>query len=486
MPQVDKKYNNYQAHASQERCTKLVFHNILRDSDVQLVSTNAEIVTNMVISVACTTRRKKHLTRKGLWSQDHTKHINFRLVQFICKIPYVASQKKKCEWWFILLTSTIAINTNWDKIPAPQHLITNLVYKLKPNHKKTQYLRARLDTCTDINIMPVSVYKLVCLDPDCKKLAPSSKLHIGTYTTDKNKVIGSCTLFVVHPDTQCLKEVILHVTRHEGSVVFSCVITLELSLIQPCNNLDFIPSSASLISSNVDHPRKDRSQKNEFVSKASQNVCSSKEKPHVVLMTQNVNQCVVYEYQEESSKWECQAHVAPLCDDKNCQSTLCYDKNCQDNHCVHLWPVKPAMTKSSHMWLAKPAILQSNYKKKNEMKQKSMCDDKNCQSTKPAKSVCDDKNCQSTQCVHMWPVKPAMTKSSHMQLAKPAILQSDYKKKTQVKQESVCDDRKCQSTKPAKSVCDDKNSQSTQFIHFWPSKSGMKSTLCVSVEPAML
>ena len=42
------------------------------------------------------------------------------------------------------------------KIPAPQHLITSLAYKLKP-YKKTQYLRERLDSCSDVNIMPVSV-----------------------------------------------------------------------------------------------------------------------------------------------------------------------------------------------------------------------------------------------------------------------------------------------------------------------------------------
>ena len=43
---------------------------------------------------------------------------------------------------------------------ASQHPITNLAYKLKP-HKKTQYLRARLDTCSDVYIMPVSVYQLI-------------------------------------------------------------------------------------------------------------------------------------------------------------------------------------------------------------------------------------------------------------------------------------------------------------------------------------
>ena len=110
------------------------------------------------------------------------------------------------------------------KMPAPQHLITNLAYKLNA-HQKTQYLRSRLKTYTDVNIMPVSFYKLVCKDPDCKRLAPSSKLEIGTYTTDKIKVIGSCTLLVVHPDTQCFKEVTFHVTSLQGSVVLSCVTT---------------------------------------------------------------------------------------------------------------------------------------------------------------------------------------------------------------------------------------------------------------------
>ena len=51
------------------------------------------------------------------------------------------------------------------KIPAPQYLNTNLVYKLKP-HKKTQYLRARLDTCADIKIMSVSVNKFIFKDTD--------------------------------------------------------------------------------------------------------------------------------------------------------------------------------------------------------------------------------------------------------------------------------------------------------------------------------
>ena len=71
----------------------VMIHNILRDLDVQPANTNVKIATSKVISVACAKRREKHLTRKSLWSQDHSKHINFRLVQFTHKIPHVASQK---------------------------------------------------------------------------------------------------------------------------------------------------------------------------------------------------------------------------------------------------------------------------------------------------------------------------------------------------------------------------------------------------------
>ena len=75
------------------------------------------------------------------------------------------------------------IKSNQAQTLAPQHLITNVSYKLKANQKKTQYLKARMNTCIDINILPVSVYKLIYDDQDCKKLAPGSK-EIGTYTAD--------------------------------------------------------------------------------------------------------------------------------------------------------------------------------------------------------------------------------------------------------------------------------------------------------------
>ena len=46
------------------------------------------------------------------------------------------------------------------KFPTPHHLITNLAYRLKLHHKRNQCLRARLDTCDDVNIMPDSVLQV--------------------------------------------------------------------------------------------------------------------------------------------------------------------------------------------------------------------------------------------------------------------------------------------------------------------------------------
>ena len=92
------------------------------------------------------------------------------------------------------------------KFPTTPYLITNLAYKLKLHQKRSPYPRARIDTCTDVNIMPDSVYKLLLCDPDLKKLA-SSRLEIGTYTTNTLKLVGSFTFYLVHPDTKHLQEV---------------------------------------------------------------------------------------------------------------------------------------------------------------------------------------------------------------------------------------------------------------------------------------
>ena len=60
--------------------------------------------------------------------------------------------------------------------------------------------------------MPASMYQLVFNDAKMQKLAPG-KLQVGTYTTDTVKIVGSCTFYLVHPDTKKLIEVTFYVTR---------------------------------------------------------------------------------------------------------------------------------------------------------------------------------------------------------------------------------------------------------------------------------
>ena len=93
-------------------------------------------------------------------------------------------------------------------------------------------------------------------DNDCTKLEPRTKAVVKTYTTEKIKIVGSCKMFVIHPDTKLLHEVTFHVTSHEGSVIVSCATSLELGLIHPHRNLDELPEEGSLIYSRADMPKK--------------------------------------------------------------------------------------------------------------------------------------------------------------------------------------------------------------------------------------
>ena len=74
------------------------------------------------------------------------------------------------------------------KIPKLTHLITNIAYWSKLHHTRNQYLRARIDTSAEVNLMPVSVYRLIYHDQDLKKLTPC-RLKIRTYTMDTIKII---------------------------------------------------------------------------------------------------------------------------------------------------------------------------------------------------------------------------------------------------------------------------------------------------------
>ena len=89
------------------------------------------------------------------------------------------------------------------------------------------YLQAQLDMCTDVNIMPASIYQLLFKDLEMKKIKPC-KMQISTYTANTVKIIGSCIFDVVHPDTKKLVPVTFYIANNGGSVLLSCKTTLAL------------------------------------------------------------------------------------------------------------------------------------------------------------------------------------------------------------------------------------------------------------------
>ena len=44
-----------------------------------------------------------------------------------------------------------------DKYCSTKHMFTNLEFKVKPHKNKTKFLQARVDTCSDVNLMHVQV-----------------------------------------------------------------------------------------------------------------------------------------------------------------------------------------------------------------------------------------------------------------------------------------------------------------------------------------
>ena len=143
------------------------------------------------------------------------------------------------------------------EVPKPVYLMANLAYRLKEHHTRNQYLRARLDTCTNVNLMPMAVYCLMFKDPQLKKLTPSN-MEIETYTSEIVKIIGTCHFYLVHPESKHLLKVTFFIAKENGSVLLSCRTTMELGLIKPHAFLDYLPPKARLLTSTCDQPSKTR------------------------------------------------------------------------------------------------------------------------------------------------------------------------------------------------------------------------------------
>ena len=164
------------------------------------------------------------------------------------------------------------------EVPKPIYLMANLAYHLQEHHKRNQYLWARLDTCTDVNLMLMAVYCLMFKDPGLEKLTPSN-MEIETYTNDVVKIIGTCYFYLVHPKRKQLMKVLFFVAKENGSILLSCRTTLELGLIRLHAHIDYLPPKASLLTSTCDQPSKTRMHK--------PNIHCTKEKPTKMVIPKN-------------------------------------------------------------------------------------------------------------------------------------------------------------------------------------------------------
>ena len=111
--------------------------------------------------------------------------------------------------------------------------MANLVYHLQLHHKRNQYLCARLDTCADVNLIPMAIYCLMFKDLGIRQLT-SSSMEIETYMNDVVKIIGTCQFYLIHSNSKQLMKVIFFVAKENGRVLLSCRTTKELGLIKPC------------------------------------------------------------------------------------------------------------------------------------------------------------------------------------------------------------------------------------------------------------
>ena len=77
-----------------------------------------------------------------------------------------------------------------------KHLYANIPYRLQPYHKHNKYLCVQFDTCTGVNLMPESVYKLVFNDPQTSNLAKND-IDLTVYTRHSVDLIGKCTFYML-------------------------------------------------------------------------------------------------------------------------------------------------------------------------------------------------------------------------------------------------------------------------------------------------
>ena len=192
-----------------------------RDFNVQLGNSNVRYATSLVTSLQYVIRKVKANSHPTLFTQENPRHNNFVWGALYTHHDADRSESdSEMEDSLCLQMKIHRTQISDPEVPKPIYLIANLVYCLQEHHKRNQYLWARLDTCADVNLMPMAVYCLMFKDPGLKKLTPS-QMEIETYTNDVVKIIGTCYFYLVHPESKQLMKVLFsyHKRIWEHSII---------------------------------------------------------------------------------------------------------------------------------------------------------------------------------------------------------------------------------------------------------------------------
>ena len=138
--------------------------------------------------------------------------------------------------------------------PNKSLLMVELAYTTKAHTYHSKKLRMCIDTAADVNVMPVSVYRMVFQDPILKSLK-SMNMTFGVYTNSEIPVLGKCTLYLRHPETKKYIPTTFYVADHEGSVLLSYRSSLELDVIRVRPRISNSAPRSTVITSKVDHSK---------------------------------------------------------------------------------------------------------------------------------------------------------------------------------------------------------------------------------------
>ena len=131
-------------------------------------------------------------------------------------------------------------------------VMVTIPYTRNLNGEFKDCLRMRVDTCADINTMPLSVYQTIFDDPKKEKLMLTG-IQVTTYNDSTLDLLGRCTLYLQHPKVQGKIAATFYITQEEGSVLLSCSISLKLEVIQVPEQ-EPVPSYMPIYTSSLDKP----------------------------------------------------------------------------------------------------------------------------------------------------------------------------------------------------------------------------------------